>query len=84
MRGSSLTACSGYVTGGSHDVAHDGGEVRVHVRGVVQARGSLRTDCQDRAIDLDFVARPLSLDALTPWLGAGGGHVYRETYPHGG
>jgi hypothetical protein len=79
------SACSGYVTGGSLAVVRDGDEVRVHVRGTLQARASeMRTNCQGRPIDIEFVTRPLPLDRLTPWLGAASDHVYRETYPRGG
>lgn len=73
--------CSGVVEYGNLQVRKDGDAFEVTLLGTFDPRtGRFPSTCNTEAIDVQFKARPIAFDQLTPWLGTAGEHPYAETY----
>jgi hypothetical protein len=74
--------CSGYVRSGNLVVEPNGRSYRVRVQGQLEPHGygGPFDTCVPKPVSLEFVAREVAFEELTPWLGIEGEHPYRETY----
>lgn len=78
--------CSGYVSSGTLRVEPGSGGYAVSVDGQLEPRGNSDVwgHCTQQPVTLEFDARQIAFEQLTPWLGNAGVHPYDETYRHGG
>lgn len=75
-------ACSGVLRGGVLKVRPVGNDLDVSISGDLIPAGNLHPQrCAPRRLEAFFRAKELSLDSMTPWLGAAGSHPYAESYP---
>jgi hypothetical protein len=74
--------CTGRVATGSLHIERRGETYSVAVHGqlMVTPQGASGKRCAAQPVDIEFTAHPLSIDRITPWLGAEGRHIYEETY----
>lgn len=75
------TACWGHVSPGTLHIEHTGKGVQVQIKGTLDLSGSQDGGaCESEPVDLTFIAQPLQVRDLSPWLGAPSGRPYDETY----
>jgi len=74
--------CTSRLSTGSLKVERRGETYRVAVHGQTMPaiEGAFGKRCAAQPVDIEFTANPLSIDRITPWLGAEGRHIYQETY----
>lgn len=78
------SACAGHLNLGEMQIVSHDDKYSVTINGILkqEAPGTtlMKHPCDSKSISIDFSAKEIVHDDLTPWLGKAGDHPYAETY----